>query len=80
MIENEHLWIMKFLVVLLMYYHNVNENMEWMNSENLAKWTCVVRSELVFAATNCVVCNKLVEATESVLSAANQRSLLKLCC
>jgi hypothetical protein len=29
--KNGHLWIMKLLVVVLMYYHNVSENMEWMN-------------------------------------------------
>jgi hypothetical protein len=33
MTKNEHLWIMKLLVMVLMYYYNVSENMEWMNSE-----------------------------------------------
>jgi hypothetical protein len=78
--ENEHLWIMKFIVVVLMYYHNVSENMEWMNSKNLTKWTCVVRSELAFAAVNCVVCSESVFTVESVLSTVNQHSLPKLCC
>jgi hypothetical protein len=70
-IENEHLWIMKLLVVVLMYYHNASEKMEWMNSENLAKWTCVVRNELVFAATNYVVCSESAFAVEVVLFVAN---------
>jgi hypothetical protein len=30
LIENEPLWIMKLLVVVLMYYHDVSENMEWL--------------------------------------------------
>jgi len=72
------LW--NFIVVVLMYYHNVSENMEWMNSKNLTKWTCVVRSELAFAAINCVVCSESVFTAESVLSAVNQHSLPKLCC
>jgi hypothetical protein len=68
---NEHLWVMKLLIVVLMCYHNVIENMEWMNSENLAKWTCVVRSELVFAAANCVICNESAFTAEIMLSTAN---------
>ena len=28
--ENEPLWIMKLLVVVFTYYHNVSENMEWL--------------------------------------------------
>ena len=70
-IKNEHLWIMKLLVVVLMYYRNVSENMEWMNLENLAKRTCVFCRELVFAATNCVVCSKSVFPAEVLLSATN---------
>jgi len=58
-IENEHLWIMKFLVVVLMYYGNVNENMEWMNSENLAKWTCVVCSEAGVPCRISIVCSEV---------------------
>jgi hypothetical protein len=78
--ENEHLWIMKLLVVVLMYYHNASENMEWMNSENIAKWTCVVRSELVFAATKCVVCSESTFAAEIVLSKTNSSPLMKVRC
>ena len=91
--ENEHLWIMKFLVVVLMYYHNVSENMEWMNSENLAKWTCVVRNKLEFATANCVVysesgfrCRICVVRSEVgvrcriVLSTTNQVFAAELCC
>jgi len=59
MIENEHLWIMKFLVVVLMYYGNLNENMEWMNSENLAKWTCVVCSEAGVPCRISIVCSEV---------------------
>ena len=81
------------LVVVLMYYNNVSENMEWMNSENLAKWTYVVCSELVFVAANCVVCSESgfrcrivlsaamqVFAAEFVLSVANMHLLPKVCC
>jgi len=68
--ENEHLWIMKFLVVVLMHYHNVSENMEWMNSENLAKWTCVVRIKLVFVPQTVLSVANQVFAVEFVLSAA----------
>jgi hypothetical protein len=71
MTKNEHLWIMKLLVVVLMYYHNVSENMEWMNSKNLAKWTCIVRNEQVFAAANYVVYSESTFAAEVMLSATN---------
>ena len=41
---------------------------------------CVVCSEFVIHYRNWVVCSESVFATEGVCSAANQHSLVKLCC
>jgi hypothetical protein len=51
---------------------------EWIQ-KNLAKWTCVVRNELVFVATNYVVYSESTFAAEYMLSVARIRCSLPNC-
>jgi len=51
---------------------------EWIQ-KNLAKWTCVVRNELVFVATNYVVYSESTFAAEYMLSVVRIRCSLPNC-